>query len=105
MFDLLSFLITIYKYKYKGVIYYGNKKKQIIGMFFEIDGKKYVTEINYRSKDEFQKLIEGFSKNVKLDHLNNSDNFILVDYLLNDVCVINAIPNLLLLTLFNIPII
>jgi hypothetical protein len=59
---------------------------RIIGMFFKIEDQKYVTMVDYRSKNRFKRLIEGFSENAKIYTPQHNDNFKFVDLniILND---------------------
>lgn len=42
-----------------------NAKKKV-GVFFSINNKKFVTEMEYRSRKQFEKLIKNYTLNVDL---------------------------------------
>jgi len=48
---------------------------RVIGMFFIIDDKKFVTMVDYRSKGRFKQLLERFSENAKIYEPQHGDNF------------------------------
>ena len=56
-----------------------NTSNRIIGMFFTIDDKKYVTMVDYRSKNRFKKLLETYSKNARIYTPIHDDEFRFVD--------------------------
>lgn len=56
-----------------------------VGVFFSIGNKKYVTEVNYKSKSQFEKLLKNYTQNVKSCNINNRDKvtYVTVDSILN----------------------
>lgn len=52
------------------------KNARHVGLFFTINNNKYVTYIDYRSKNIFRKLLETFSKNARIyTKPKQDDNF------------------------------
>lgn len=37
-----------------------------VGVFFSIDDSKYVTELDYKSRKQFEKLVKTYTKNVSI---------------------------------------
>lgn len=60
--------------------------KRTVGIFFMINNKKYVTQIDYRSKNNFIKLLENFAKNAKVYQPRDFEEFkfIPLEILLNN---------------------
>lgn len=56
-----------------------NNDDRVIGMFFTIEEKKFVTMVDYRSKGRFRKLLEDYSENAKIYEPYHGDNFKFVD--------------------------
>jgi hypothetical protein len=60
-------------------------------LFFEIEEKKYVTLVDYRSKNRFKRLLEGYSQNAKIYTPKNND---LVMFINLNVILDSAYKNL-----------
>lgn len=62
-----------------------NTKKRKVGVFFSIENEIFVTEIDYKSKNQFEKLITNYTKNVEI--CDPSDNeqikFVSIDKILD----------------------
>lgn len=62
-----------------------NSQKRKVGIFFSINNELFATEINYRSKMQFEKLIDKYTKNAEICDPNDNEQmkFISIENILD----------------------
>lgn len=62
-----------------------NTQKRKVGLFFSINGELYATELDYKSKQQFEKLLEKHTKNVEICEPSDNEQikFVSIENILN----------------------